>query len=250
MSLAKFKSDHPFCCFCGGGTATEQRDHVPPRAMFAGKYWPEGYVFPACAKCNQGSSDLDQTLALIARLSIADQHTDSDENQKYIQGVRNNTPHAVPYLFGSSTEAKKVLRELGIKKPDGMLAVDVPIALIDADAFEDLDPLFRKLYCALYYKHCNRIVPSRMKVICVRTTNQIFGSDDPFDWMRDAFFRNEPIIERAGRSLRDQFDYLWGANEDGSFAFNFHLRHSIFGVMAGPFTPDMVAKAEPWMVLG
>jgi hypothetical protein len=34
------------CCFCGERPAATE-DHQPAKALFDGREWPEGYVFPA-----------------------------------------------------------------------------------------------------------------------------------------------------------------------------------------------------------
>jgi len=47
-ALDRFLAEDPVCCFCGGSRAAETGDHVPGRAIFLERKWPEGYLFPAC----------------------------------------------------------------------------------------------------------------------------------------------------------------------------------------------------------
>lgn len=235
-SLQEFIANHPRCCFCGARRATQERDHVPPRALFEKKIWPEGYTFPACEECNRGSRLIDQLAAFLARLSISTE-TDHEEFEKYHAGIKNNAPYAIPIVATNSIEAKKLLRQFGIIKPDDMFAMEVPVAAIEASTFDQLDHLFWKIFCALFYKHTEQIFPPDSVICRVCTTNQIFNSEDPFSWMRHPLIQNQPTLARAGRLLKDQFDYFWGTSGN-SFAISFHLRMSIFGVMMGPLSSD------------
>lgn len=241
-NLDTFKSEHPYCCFCGGSAATETRDEVPPKTLFFKRDWPEGYQFPACMNCNQSSRLVDQALGLIGRMSIADVHSEEESLLPHVKGVANNSPHLLPRTSKSAIEAKKTLRELGIRKPTGMFAQDVPIALLPAEAMSELDTFFAKLFCALYYKHIGKVVPNQSNVLINRTTNQILDSDNPFDWQMIPGVTNRSVIKRSGRSLHDQFDYNWFFDPDEqAFGFNFHIRYSLFGLMVGPVTAEVAA---------
>lgn len=236
-TIKDFARAHPFCCFCGGQTPTETRDEIPPRSMFKGRVWPEGYQFPACLKCNSSSRHADQALALIARMSFADRHVGDDVLTPYIRGVANNRPDLLPEVASSSIHAKKLLRQLGIKKPEGTFAVDFPVALIPAETMAALNIFFSKLFCSLYYKHTGNIVSKHTNIAVIRTTNQIYDDPNPFDWLHSLPFNNSPTIKRAGKSLNEQFDYKWGHNRaEGLFGFSFQLRYSIFGIVVGPIT--------------
>jgi hypothetical protein len=242
-SLPAFLERHPRCCFCGDQATT--RDHIPPKAVFAGKVWPEGYEFPGCLSCNNGSSQIDQIFALLARMSVADRHVDVDEFTKYRIGVRNNRPDALPRVTESEAELDAVLRELGVRRPAGMDWREVPIALVSADTFRELDVLFRKLFYALHYMHVGAIVPKGATLARVCTTNQILGHEDPLDWQKIPTLQNEPSIRRQGNELRSQFDYLWGTDHEGTFGISFHIRHSIFGLICGPVPSDRVDDLPP-----
>lgn len=172
-------------------------------------------------------------------MSFADKFAESDSIHPFIRGVRNNSPEFMPIVPQSSIEAKKVLRELGIEKPHDMFAVDVPVALIDADALKQLDNIYRKLFCALFYKHVGSIFPSNGRIVRVATTNQIFDRESPFDWLFHEELSNVPVVQRSGKSLHDQFFYRWSYDAASElFAFNFHLRFSLFGIMVGPAKDD------------
>ena len=235
-TTAEFLLEHPTCCFCGGNVPAVQRDHIPPKILFARKEWPDGYEFPACASCNQGSRQVDQVVGLFGRLSIADKHIDPNEFQKILAGVRNNMPDAEPELEVDTDESRNLFRELDEKLPDGgWIPAGTDRVAIDAEVFQRLDAIFGKIFCSLYYKHTGRIVGPGSRILRRCTTNQILASNDPFAWQQFREIQNEPIIRRNGRSLHDQFDYKWGyIRADNLFSVVFHLRNSIYGLMSGP----------------
>lgn len=254
QTLADFKKNHPFCCFCGGQAATETRDEVPPKTVFFKRQWPEGFQFPACFVCNQSSRQIDLALGLIGRMSVADVHSHEENLLPHVRGVANNRPDLLPTYARSAIEAKKLLRELGIKKPAGMFAQDVPIVLVSAETINALDLFFGKLFCALYYKHVGRIIPVASNVVIAKTTNQILGDANPYDWQKIPAKTHRPEIKRAGKSLHDQFDYNWTYNaEEDLFGFNFQIRYCLFGLVFGPvsdtfveeFPSDMKLKTGP-----
>lgn len=242
-TIQEFAKEHPHCCFCGGLNTTTTRDEVPPRTMFKDRVWPDGYRFPACQTCNSASRYIDQALALYARMSFADRHTDEEELTPYIHGVANNRPDLLPIVSNRSIDAKKLLRSLGIEKPEGTFAKDYPIARIPEEAMSAFDVFFAKLFSALYYKHTERIVPAGSAIALIKDTNQIYEDPNPFGWLHRLPFDNEPTIQRSGMSLQDQFDYRWTYNpEEDLFGFSFQLRYSIFGIISGP-----VSDPDDWM---
>jgi hypothetical protein len=46
--------------------------------MFERRWWPEGYEFPSCEKCNSGSSDDDLLVSFFARMNPVDDVGDRD----------------------------------------------------------------------------------------------------------------------------------------------------------------------------
>lgn len=248
MPTQPFLERHPVCCFCGD--AASQEDHVPPKALFARREWPEGFVFPACAACNQGSRQIDQVVSMLARVGIADENPDVAEFQKLYTGVKNNVPQAQPIIEDETEESKRLFEELQSKLPrSGRLPSDTPIVAIDADVFRELDVIFRKLFCALHYKHIGTTAAFDASIFRLCTTNQILDADDPFEWMQFPQIQNAARIERNGRSLSDQFDYNWGVEAGRIFGVTFHMRNTIFGVLVGPLPPERVAEFRPEDVL-
>lgn len=209
---------------------------MPPRALFTRKEWPEGYVFPACSECNGKSRIADQFLALLGRMSFADPNFVEQEFAKFLGGISNNLPAGLPILETDTDESKRLFSELDAAIPDaGFIPPDATRVAIDAETFLVLDAVFRKIFCALYYKHVGGFVPRSSVLFRLCTTNQILASDDPYGWQIIPHIRWEPIVRRNGRDLRDQFDYRWGAvGTPGTLAVAFNIRTSIYGIIAGP----------------
>lgn len=87
------------CYFCGNAANTI--DHVPPRACFPTGYAPEGFEFPACDPCNQGTKKQDQIFGLYSMLLDFDESKmrrpeDLEKMSNLRRGIANNYPEALP----------------------------------------------------------------------------------------------------------------------------------------------------------
>lgn len=71
----KLLAEHPYCCFCGGGTLATTREHYPPKALFDKSLRPDKLVVPACQRCN----DLSRTADLIAGIASRWSFSELDE---------------------------------------------------------------------------------------------------------------------------------------------------------------------------
>ena len=88
-----FLLDHPMCCFCGGSEPATTEDHIPARAFFYGRRWPEGYSFPACEACNRDSKVSEAIAAVISRCFPDPLDAkETDELRRQVEGIRNDDP--------------------------------------------------------------------------------------------------------------------------------------------------------------
>ena len=99
---ARFLKQNPFCYFCGGGgAASGEFDHLPSRASFDNRHFPDGFEFPACGPCNESTKDDEQVVALLSRAdSNLEAATIPDEIGRYMQGVANNNPEVFTAMVG------------------------------------------------------------------------------------------------------------------------------------------------------
>ncbi|MDP3493985.1 MAG: hypothetical protein Q8R82_12800 [Hyphomonadaceae bacterium] len=173
-------------------------------------------------------------MALLARLSVDDKHYNAREFDNALRGVKNNQPEFVPRPAAGAIEIRKILRTFGLTKSADMFAEDLNVALLDAEQFRKLDPLFGKMFCALHYMHTGKIIPASTPIFRQCVPNQVRAMKGGFEFMDYPMMQGKPTIARNGKSLTDQFDYRWNVDSAGTFGFKFHLRHSVYGVMLGP----------------
>ncbi|WP_211950288.1 hypothetical protein [Cupriavidus yeoncheonensis] len=127
-----FYREHPTCCFCGGTTAADTQDHIPSRALFVGRRWPKGYVFPACAACNAFTQPYDPLTALLCRIA---HDTDGDEQaQREVEALMMAIARSDPDLYRSfeptSASVRRWLRANNQQLPQGMTTRDARLPSI------------------------------------------------------------------------------------------------------------------------
>jgi len=85
---ARFFRENPDCCFCGGVRPAVEEDHIPSRTLFTNRHWPEGYVFPACERCNRATSREELLVAFVARMRERNEASASiQEIDKYFADI-------------------------------------------------------------------------------------------------------------------------------------------------------------------
>jgi len=113
LRRAQFFSAHPWCCFCGGSAPATTEDHIPGRAIFDSRNWPEGYSFPACDTCN-GLTRFDEIIiTMLSRIrSRGDLTTDQQdlEMRRAMDGVRNNFPDAYKAMRVRANDVRRFLK--------------------------------------------------------------------------------------------------------------------------------------------
>src|SRR5436190_22374266 len=103
--LRSFLELHPTCIFCGGAAPATTQDHVPSRQLFTDRWWPEEYVFPACARCNQSTRRAEQVVALLSRFGPGETNDNEDrEFRSVLTAVQNNDPEILREMFPSRAQ--------------------------------------------------------------------------------------------------------------------------------------------------
>jgi hypothetical protein len=233
--LERFKLAYPNCCFCGGGRLTETVEHAPPRVFFRDKHRPKGLEFPACRRCNEGSSQLDQVASFVAL--VASDATRRRVKEEYIgkllQGIRNNTPEIIQY-FGP--KAKRIyLNSRGVLQP----MVKVPT---DRRLFDDwLDPWAAKIACALWYHHTRNILSEEQRIHISWLTNayliehgvpeQLIGIEGRVNW-----------LYQGKVCTSDQFHYKFRVDDDARIGYFLLALHESAIALAVVVDPQGVDK--------
>jgi hypothetical protein len=232
---------HPICCFCGGGTKATEEDHQPPRALFNGRVWPEGYVFPACADCARKTRAAENIACLYAHVSPAE---GGPLPPKLIQGIRNNYPHAVPAVMTSAIEKRSTLRHLGWAKPENIATSDIHMAQVPAEVVKTLFPYFAKLYCAIYYKETQKVFPAAGAIWIQFGTSTMFYHDRLADLL--SMFDQSRATRRANRDISPQFSYRLSTSIDETlFATAVRLRSGVFLLLMGSTSRTVLPETNP-----
>jgi hypothetical protein len=237
-TLALFKAAHPWCCFCGGKSATTTVDHVPNRAFFRNRDWPEGYEFPSCGRCNAKSRLTELIVSALARSAPARTAQDFHEVVDL-------------YTHWARRDRRSFEEFVGPLSPSGLLvfpaSVRVQIARrrpgemnIGQRLNKHLSAYAEKLLKALYYKHASIIVPSVAEVTPVIVSNGQIGEPHELE-LRKLKFPGQPTLVRCSNSktappLYEQFHYSYGIDPSGGIAvFKVRLNESF--LIAGVVDP-------------
>lgn len=224
--------DHPNCCFCGGNATTV--DHVPSRQLFADRQAPEGFEFPACAACNNGSGKLEQVVSLYLKLTDQTGRKPDESFSENIRGVFNNNPAFMPIVDVSTSRKKRAVKEFGLVLPEGTSASRAPVLRLPPEAEEAFEHFAKRLSYALFYKHLGIPKPEAHFVKHWYIQEQHRSVTGLMDQMKQ-MMPNSHRATRTNADLGDQFWYLWYAEKgDPYFAYaaQFNRSYLFFGVVA------------------
>ena len=224
------------CCFCGGVTIATEEDHIPARAVFTKRAWPEGYVFPACEQCNRASS-LDELVVAMLSRTFPGPSTESEtrELEQCVQAGWNNVPELMEEMRPSANLVRRGLRKYHLRLEDGMSTSDALFLKVGPLVQMAVEGFARKLFLALYYKHRGQPLPSPGG-IAINWWSNIEMTSKALPPELFALLRHQPNLVRCHTSLDDQFDYRYALAEEGSAMFVASFRQSF--VIAGFIRPS------------
>jgi hypothetical protein len=223
----------PLCIFCGGAVPASTIDHQPARSFFDAKHGPEGYEFPACEPCNKKSRQHENALTTLVRLKGDGEQNGQREVDfaKAAKAMRNNFPGLLRVL--GPDEKKGFVKARGVFVPVGhAFPAELPMVAIDPKiAGAAVDGVFRKILCALHYKHTGQILPADAELTVKWATNaalQDFLTEDMKTFI--AGLNEKPTLVRNVKDLSDQFDYRYKLADDlSASAYFIKFRQSLFG---------------------
>lgn len=208
----RFLVDHPYCIFCGGNVPAATIEHCPPRSVFINRNYPEGFEFPACKDCNQGSSDQDLLVAMLSRMDGIGNKGDIDgKSIGYMKMANKQHPGLFQNMKLSALEARKFNRKAGIAVPPGLTHQQLGVVRLPPEAHRAVQLFSKKLAKSLYYKHTGetKIFPidGCLTLHWFTNANVILNKGvTVFDLMRN-MGGDKPTIERARQNMNDQFEY-------------------------------------------
>lgn len=210
-----FLANHPLCCFCGGGEPGVTVDHVPPKACFPSGAMPEGFEFPACERCNQGSRAHDQVFGFYATLSdFEEENYNFTHLDKLRRGIRNNFPNLLPRLDLSANEKRRALRSIGQSTRREKFLNDEPIAAMPVEFAETGSIIGRKLACAIYYRETGGILSKSHDIYTGWGQLQLPQLEKIYKYFEELLpnskFGNRTNIKNYG----NRYSYKWDFNKN------------------------------------
>ncbi|MBW6420237.1 hypothetical protein KX729_02175 [Rhizobium sp. XQZ8] len=217
----KFFSDHPVCCFCGGGRAIEEIEHIPPRFMFINKHRPSGFEFPTCIECNRASRKTDTVVSFLTKFASIQNlsekyHSDFEATAK---GLLRNCPETYDEIlsgrFGNRQEEKRY------KKTHNE---DVVIVSLGPKQREHINLFGLKLTLAAYYLVSGNIASSDAYItIYIHTSKNLIENTIP---QQLNFLGEFHTMQQGNWSVPDQFSYRYGSTDDKKNAVFQFLMHN------------------------
>ena len=225
-STAQFLLANLWCIFCGGSTPATSREHCPPRSLFVGRAWPEGFEFPACSACNGGSSDEDLLVAFLGHID-PDPTSTRSPSPTWL-GLMKNVRRQVPgFLQGmsieSSTEARRAARRMGVKPLPGQTYRDLPFFNVPPELTEAVQTFAGKLTRATYFMETGEAFPREGGILFHWFTNASRVDENGVPIALATFVplaAKQPELTRNGKDLSDQFALLVSlGQQDGDRLF-------------------------------
>jgi len=217
-----FLAKHPLCCFCGGIEPSVTEDHVPARSFLAERRWPEGYVFPSCAKCNAATRLDEQVCNFLSRCYSVGDRFSLQEFNSALTGLINNHPGILQELVPDLLQTGRLPTRLGLP----VIRVDGP------QVRRAVENYARKLFSALHYKETGRILPHAGGIAWLWWSNAE-TPDFPESFVER--FRRMPELKRQKDVLIDQFRYRCTVTEEGKhgmYLVGFREAFNMVGLVA------------------
>lgn len=212
-----FLKQNSQCAFCGGAVRATTIEHCPPRSMFQERKWPEGFEFPACERCNSGTSDHDLLIAFLAR---SDPFEDKGNQDGALNGLVVQVNRQFPGLLGkmilSASDARKANREVGVTPDSGMTHQDTGVVNLPDEFHNAVCSFAKKLTKAIFYKEMGYVFPNEGCLALVWFSNADLIRDGKyimFEILKD-IGGVTPALKRTGKYLNDQFEYKWSIAND------------------------------------
>ena len=209
----QFLARHPRCFTCG--EPSSEIDHLPSRACFDGRDWPEGFEFPVCRACNNSTAQDEQFLALLSRSYNSPEAPVIDaEIDRYLAGTRNNNPE----LFLSMWQS--------IHKADPTFGPDTSLIELGPEVKKCVKRVLPRWGRAFHYLETEEILPLGEDIY-----GDMFTVDDVQKGRVPApllSLKRRPVM-RGTKDLSPQFSFSSSVAEDASCCVYVVLFRRAFG---------------------
>lgn len=199
----RYLIENPYCCFCGGGVKATTIEHAPPRVFFKDKKRPAGLEFPACERCNHGSSQLDQVASYFSLVSgLVEDNV--EYTSKLLKGISNNTPKVLQLLSHKSNE---VINVRGEKRPMVVASLSPKLARLW------INPWIAKQAFALWYFHAGYPIDKHGLVSVRWITNHAIMEKGLPDGLFE-IAQLEGRLAHGKKQVSEQFFYRYQVSAD------------------------------------
>ncbi len=229
--------DHPWCCFCGGGTPATTVDHVPARICFRRREPPEGYEFPACEECNAAAKRSELIVGFYIRtFDHDDNNLDGQDIHRLVRGMANNAPEMLPERIWSVGEVRRTHRDRGLVLKRGQFRDDVPVMQVPPATHPHFELFNRKLQAALHYRVTGKILTPEYGLLT--GCDQAGGQTAEYFRARGLEWFGEQVIgARRNVNIGNQFVFRHGYHPAHGFLGTFSefgQGFTFFGVSVPP----------------
>ena len=214
-----------FCVFCGGTVPATTIEHAPPRVMFIKKLRPKGHEFPACNRCNNGSSQQDQVAALML-FSTAEAFFPGrvrPDFDKAALGVANNAAAAINYIH---TDAEDEIWTNTDAAEQEILAVPVNKRLFS----QWLNAWAAKQACAMWHQQTGLIVTEEQRILVRWKTNLLDGGEKLHAKLSENLI-NRSRFSQGKKNFDEQFFYNFAIGDSKDYGAFWMVLHSVVGVL-------------------
>jgi hypothetical protein len=213
------------CIFCGGFIPATTTEHAPPRILFLRKQRPREHEFPSCARCNNGSSQLDQVASMMTFVTGEAFYPGKfrAEFEKTAIGVRNNVPEVLQYL--ELDAAHSVNASLGDDGPE-LIAVPVGRKLFS----HWLHPWAAKQTFAMWNRQTDSIIRPDQRVIVRWIPNPVDVAEDFLETIKKTM-KADFHLSQGRVSFSDQFFYKYAISDDKELGAFFLILHEVTAIL-------------------
>jgi hypothetical protein len=244
---AQLLREHPLCCFCGGTRAAVTLDHVPPKVCFPPGLCPEGFEFPACQRCNNGTSKYDTIFGFYALLQDFNEGNRTPEDHERRVELHKQIARRYPEALPEPGTVEPVHRVGSIFTPHPVAYSVIARPVVK----RAMDMIGGKLAHALYYREMKAIVTAQHRFVVAIDQIQRPGAEVLTAFLKrllpDFRVGHRSNIKRYG----SRFAYMSGCKrEEDLFAFaaQFGFGLICWGMVLGPDLKSIVegpnAKAD------
>lgn len=215
----RFLQHNRFCCICGGSAPATTVEHCPPLSLYIDRKVKGAGYFPSCKRCNEGSKEADQIVALSSAImaSAGKSHMPDSYIGKLISGVQNNSPEF--FNCWGNANPNIYLRQDDFIHPAARIEIDRRCVM------KWLGPWSAKATLAFWYRHTGRILPSNSGIFVRWFFNSELEENASFFLNISAKNFASAHPKQGKEDFGQQFYYRYQVDASaglGTFLFIFH----------------------------